>query len=380
MSYTDRPPHLCFVNTSTSWGGGEKWHSVAAKLCCERAQVSVITKRESKLAAQLESSSVSLSFFNISNRSLLNPMMIWRLYRYFKSNQFDCVILNLPADVKSAGIAAKLAKVKRVIYRRGMPHPIRNTCLNRFLFSKVITDVIVNSDEIGRSIVEKNPDMIEATKIHTIYNGVNINEYQPNIEGSIQREGDEIILGTTGRCVAQKNQLVLLDVVAELKRRGRNIKLYIAGTGPLEAQLKLKITALGLDNQVHLLGFLSDPKPMLASLDVYLFPSHYEGSANSVIEAMAMAKPSVVFAVSSMPEMIEHGINGQLADYPDVDDFIEKLDELVQNKQKRQAMGIASKQLVEQKFNNKVIFKQIKELLIEQSIASTPQLTLSNVL
>lgn len=355
---------ICFVNTSDSWGGGEKWHHTAALLCSQKNDVSLITKKSSKLAESLDSSDVKIFAFNITNTSFINPFKMFQLYKHFKKNQYSSIVLNLPADVKSAGIAAKLAGIKKIFYRRGMPHPIRNTILNRYLFGKVITDVIVNSDEIGRSIIKNNPDIIPASSIYTIYNGINLDEYdKDNIKPMISKKPDVITLGTAGRCVNQKNQLMLIDMMVKLKQRGHKVTLYIAGTGPLYSQLESAITDNNLNDDVILLGFVKETKAFLASLDLFVFPSHYEGSSNAIIEALAMGIPTVAFDVSSMPEMVIDGETGKLAQYDRVESFTDATESLIVNAELRQQTSHQAKKLVREKFNNQIIFEQINRLL-----------------
>lgn len=355
---------ICFVNTSDSWGGGEKWHHTAALLCSEKHDVSLISKKNSKLAESLSTSGVNIFDINITNTSFLNPFKMFQLYKHFKRHQYSSIVLNLPADVKSAGIAAKLAGIKSIFYRRGMPHPIRNTTLNRYLFGQVVTDVIVNSDEIGRSIVKNNPTIISSSSIHTIYNGVNTEEYnQEAIPPMLPKEPGIITLGTAGRCVNQKNQLILIDMMMMLKQRGHKVKLYIAGTGPLYSQLESAINDKGLTHDIILLGFVKETKPFLASLDLFVFPSHYEGSANAIIEALAMGIPTIAFDVSSMPEMVIDGITGKLAEYNNIDSFTDATESLISDSTFRQKTSQNAKQLVSEKFNNRIIFEQIDRLL-----------------
>jgi len=358
--------HVCFVNTSMSWGGGEKWHAVAAKLCHSMSNVTVITKPNSKLQAKVIEDGLDVFAIKISNTSFLNPLKIYKLYRHFQTQKYDTVVLNLPADAKCAGLAAKLAGVPNIIYRRGMPHPIKNTVINRCLFKKIITDVIVNSEEIGRSITKKNINMIDKSKIHTIYNGVNCSDYKKNIPSIVKRENGEIILGTTGRCVEQKNQLMLVECMNTLKAKGYKVKLYIAGTGPLKEIIQQEIDKYGLQESIIMLGFLSDPRPLLAGLDIYVFPSHYEGSANSIIEALAMGLPVVSFNISSMPEMVKHNQTGKLAQYKDNNDFIVQIESLLTDADLRHSLGINSRKMAEQYFDNNLIFNQIKKILLNK--------------
>lgn len=355
---------ICFINTSDSWGGGEKWHHTAALLCSQKHDVSLITKKSSKLAESLDSSDVKIFSFNITNTSFINPFKMFQLYKHFKQHQYSSIVLNLPADVKSAGIAAKFAGIKKIFYRRGMPHPIRNTRLNRYLFGKVVTDVIVNSDEIGRSIVKNNSNIIPASSIHTIYNGVNIDEYdKEKIVPLFSQDPDVITLGTAGRCVNQKNQLMLIDVILTLKKRGHRVKLYIAGTGPLYSELESAIKNNNLNDDVILLGFVKDTKAFLASLDLFVFPSHYEGSSNAIIEALAMGLPTIAFGISSMPEMVIDGMTGKLAEYDKIESFTGATESLIVNAELRKQTSHQAKKLVSEKFNNQIIFEQINRLL-----------------
>lgn len=371
MSAENKPSHtgdnnkkVCFVNTSMSWGGGEKWHASAATLCHEVADVTVVTKPGSKLEQKVSDHGVTTYNCNIKNTSFLNPFKIYQLYRHFKNSRYDSVVLNLPADAKCAGLAAKLAGIPNIIYRRGMPHPIKNNIINRFLFGRIISDVIVNSEEIGRSIVKNNEHMIAKDKIHIVYNGVNFADYPQPMSSMLERHGDEIILGTTGRCVKQKNQMMLVEMVHALKQRGYNIKLYIAGTGPLLEPLRQRITELQLEQCVIPLGFVTDTRSLLAGLDIFVFPSHYEGSANAIVESMAMGLPVVSFDVSSMPEMVKHDRTGKLARYEDHQDFTHQVEQLLQHADQRQTLGRNGRVMAEHMFDNQKIFKQIKQVVL----------------
>ncbi len=80
--------------------------------------------------------------------------------------------MNLSADMKVAGMAAKLAGVKRIIYRHGSAIPTRNSLINRFLFRKVFDKVLANSFETKRTILANNASLIDPSKIRVIYNAL----------------------------------------------------------------------------------------------------------------------------------------------------------------------------------------------------------------
>jgi glycosyltransferase involved in cell wall biosynthesis len=172
-----------------------------------------------------------------------------------------------------------------------------------------------------------------------------------------------LTIGTVGRMVEQKNQLQLLEVISRLKRQGHSVRLLIAGDGPLKGQMEARISGEGLESDVTLLGFLEDSRELLSCIDVFVFPSHYEGSANAIVEAMAMQLPVVAYDVSSMPEMVLDGETGFLAKYDDPEDFAEKTSRLLSDKDLGERMGAAGLERVKQIFSNNKNVEALKRVL-----------------
>ena len=164
---------ICFFNSNRAWGGGEKWHYTTAKEFGRRGHKTfIVTNMRSELSKKAIQERLNVFNFQIHNLSFINPLKILLIAMLFKTEKVDAVVLNLPSDLKLAGLAAKVAGVKKIIYRRGMPHPLRNTWLNRFLFKHILTHVVVNSEEIGRSLKQGNEDWFPQEKMVLIYNGV----------------------------------------------------------------------------------------------------------------------------------------------------------------------------------------------------------------
>lgn len=232
---------------------------------------------------------------------------------FFKTHQIEAVVMNLPSDLKLAGIAAKLAGVKTIVYRRGMPHPLRNSFLNRLLFKNILTHVVVNSQEIGRSLQQGNEAWFPQEKMLLLYNGVNTRLPINTDQKLYSKVGEEIVIGNAGRLTEQKGQKYLLQMAQILKSKGVNFHLLIAGEGELHRDLQNAISAENLDNEVTLLGHVEDMTAFMNSLDIFVFPSLFEGSANTLIETLHHGKPCIAFDISSNPEIIEHGVNGYLA-------------------------------------------------------------------
>ena len=104
---------------------------------------------------------------------------------------------------------------------------------------------------------------------------------------------DEKLIVTIGRLTWEKDQWHLIRVAGKLLEEGLFVKLIILGEGPLRASLEALITKLGLEGEVHLLGFVENPFQYMAKADVAVFSSQTEGFSNAIIEALACGVPVI---------------------------------------------------------------------------------------
>jgi glycosyltransferase involved in cell wall biosynthesis len=343
---------ICFFNSNSAWGGGEKWHLTTAREMNRRGHLSIlVTNNASQLYHKARQERVLVYGFSINSLSFINPLKVLTMAAFFKAKKVDAVVLNLPQDLKLAGPAARLAGIKTIIYRRGMPHPLRNTALNRFLFQKILTHVIVNSEEIGRSLTQKNESWFPSDKLRLLYNGVNLQQDHHHNK-YYHKESNELVIGSAGRLTDQKGQAYLIDLAELLKRDGVPFRILIAGEGELRSTLSELITQKGLSQEVRLLGHVDDMTAFFNSLDLFIFPSKYEGSANTLIETIQHGVPCIAFDVSSNPEIIQHEVNGYLAKAFEVSDLHKYTLELMNHPEQREKFKLASDKIIAAKFDN----------------------------
>ena len=103
-----------------------------------------------------------------------------------------------------------------------------------------------------------------------------------------------IVLGNVGRLQKEKNQAFAIKVFKAFQSKCPNSKLVITGTGPLEKELKSLSQSMGLENSVIFTGVRSDVDSILCAMDVFLFPSIFEGLPLTLIEAQCTGLPCVV--------------------------------------------------------------------------------------
>ncbi len=105
---------------------------------------------------------------------------------------------------------------------------------------------------------------------------------------------DAFVIGHVGRFSAQKNHRFLVEVAAEVARRIPETRLLLVGVGELQEEIRRLIAEVGLDKRVVFAGSRNDVPSILAAMDVFVFPSLYEGYPLALIEAQAARLPCVI--------------------------------------------------------------------------------------
>ncbi|QWH62076.1 glycosyltransferase [Bacillus mycoides] len=135
-------------------------------------------------------------------------------------------------------------------------------------------------------------------------------------EGDITQEipinRERIKLVTVARLSHAKGIDDAIYALRKLLDQGYDIEWYIVGYGPQEAELKLLIDKLGLQDEFVLLGKKINPYPYIKACDIYVQPSRYEGKAVTVREAQIIKKPVLITNFSTAKSQLENGVDGYI--------------------------------------------------------------------
>jgi colanic acid/amylovoran biosynthesis glycosyltransferase len=125
----------------------------------------------------------------------------------------------------------------------------------------------------------------------------------------------------------QKGQLLLIDAVSQLKQRGMDVQLVLAGDGELRAEMEAKVVALGLSEVIEITGWLSGDqvKQRLLQCRALVLPSFAEGLPVVIMEAFALQRPVVTTYVAGIPELVQDQANGWLIPAGSLEHLVEAL-------------------------------------------------------
>ncbi|MDO3693455.1 glycosyltransferase [Wenyingzhuangia sp. chi5] len=352
---------ICFFNSVKSWGGGEKWHlEMATYLRNKDYNVIVYCQKNGALHHKSIEADLEVRLIDIENLSFLNPFKIYNLVQMFKKDKPDILILNASKDIKTGAVAAKLAEVKKVVYRRGSAIPIKNTFLNRFYFKNVLTNMLANSEETKRTVNQNNPKLFPKENIKVIYNGIHFDNYHPIQD---KPKTDTLIIGNLGRLEYQKNQQALLELAVVLKSKNLNFRLLIGGDGRLLNTLKTKAKDLNVEDVVDFKGYVEDVNAFMSQLDIFVLTSHWEGFGYVIAEASYHYKPVIAFDVSSNPEIIDNNKTGFLIEKDNIEELANKIILLHSQEELIKDMGRKGHDFVNQLFDAEVNNKKVEGYL-----------------
>jgi len=153
------------------------------------------------------------------------------------------------------------------------------------------------SDEAGKWLFGKN--VVDKENYKVIKNAIDVEKYVINEEvrkkmlKDLQIEG-KFVLGHVGRFSYEKNHEFLIEVFYELQKQCENAVLLLVGDGELKPKIEEQIYQLGIQEKVILTGSVSNVHEYMQAMDVFVFPSHYEGLGMVAIEAQASGLPCVI--------------------------------------------------------------------------------------
>lgn len=284
--------NLVFVNSTRKWGGVKTWTLEAALGLAGLGHKVWIFARPGPFVDKARDLGLAAieRYFGFD----YNPAAIAWFMRFLKTERVDRLIVNVGKDMRTAGIAARLAKVPTVL-RVGLPRDMKNTPKVRMTHAFVKPSVLAPCEFIKQGLTKHLP-FISPDTVKVIHTG------KTPISAAPRTVNRPLRLIATSQLNPDKGHADLLTGLAALQSEGRSFTLTVLGTGESEPELKKMCAKLGLAGKVSWLGFQPDVAAHLAKADVFVLPSLSEGLPNSLLEAMAHGLVLAARAVGGVPE------------------------------------------------------------------------------
>ena len=356
--------NILYVNHTGEIGGAEVSLLLLLKNL-DRAlyQPIVVCPLGGSLNRELKNISVTFQEINFCDvRRTLNPIVLLvsilfflrhmvRIFQIVRNQNIKLIHANSLKSTIIGGLAARLANVPVIWHVRDfLPIGFFRQLLIRLAYL-LATQVIVNSKAVGKMF--KYGEENSSVKVKVIYNCIDTDLYNPNIDGNALRRELNIdtnitLVGFVGRVHPEKGIEYLIRAAREVVKIVPEVRFLIVGgtaLGKEEYRERMRglSAELGLAGKVLFLGHRKEVAKIIAALDILVLPSLREPFGLVSLEAMAMEKPVIATNTGGSPEVIINGKTGLLVPPRDSYALSSAIIRLLTDKELAKRMGAAGR-------------------------------------
>ena len=232
--------------------------------------------------------------------------------------------------------------------------------------AKYVTQYITVSKALKKILVKERN--IPADKISVIYNGIELDQYNPNLQvsdevrQSLEISDDYPIVGTIGRLVYQKGLTYFLEAAQYVYSEKQCVRFVIVGDGPEKVRLTRLANDLGISHLCTFAGLRFDIAALLSTFNVFVLSSILEGLPRVVIEAMAMARPIVATDINGIREELIHDKTGLLVPPADPKGLGDAILKILDDQNGAERMGKEARKDAERMFDLKITLANVEKL------------------
>ncbi len=345
--------NILHTETLKKWGGQQNRVLTEAAGLVKRGHTAVIACHTgSMLAQRAREAGIPVYEVNMAKKAHLST--IPKLVQIIKKHNVDIVSTHSSVDSWAGGIAARISRSTLVRFKHNL-NDVANDPLTRFIYS--LPDLFIAVNATAAEVLKRSA-VIRAGMVVHVYGSVDCARFNPvrfmlnerlQTKESLGIPAEACVVGNTSGFTDVKGQKYLLAAANRLFRQRNDLYLLLLGRlGHKEKVLSLIEPAF--HNRVVLPGLRDDVPSMLALMDIFVFPSVREAFGNSLIEAMAMARPVAVSDLPSFREFMTEGVDGLFFRKADPDHLYGTVMDLLDNKARWHALGAAARRTVIDRF------------------------------
>lgn len=325
MEKVSRKIRILCINPGINYCGGVESYSINYFRNINRSkfQIDFAAHSIEKLNYKSEIEKCGSKVYIFPKFSLKNVCKIMKqLDLFFKENSnYDIIHCNMANAspfyfyyARKNGIKIRILHSHQSKYAKNILHAIRNIPLI-WLGKKMATNYVACTNDAGKFLFSKCYFTI-------ISNAINIEKFSfsKSKRDEIRKRynlNNKIVVGHVGRLSYEKNHNFMIEILYELKKINNDVILMLIGSGEEEINIREKINKLGLTNDVKFIGDVNNPEDYYQAMDVFLFPSFYEGLGIAAIEAQISGLPVVCNKkLPSDLNVTKSVIRLELKDYP----------------------------------------------------------------
>ncbi|MBQ7896609.1 MAG: glycosyltransferase family 1 protein [Oscillospiraceae bacterium] len=262
-----------------------------------KIQFDFLVHRDYESAYDKEILSLGGRIFHVPVLNPFSPAYYRALDEFFSAHKYDIVHSHLDClsayplrSAKKHGVKIRIAHGHSSSQDKNLKYPIKY--VSRYAMPYFATHLFACGEKAGQWMFPRHNFTIMANALNT-----ERFTYLPKKSKSIRENlgvDSKFVLGHVGRFNFPKNHPFLIDVFFSVQKLYPESVLLLIGDGDAEVAIRKKVNALGIQEKVLFMGELSDVSDMLQAMDVFVFPSLYEGLSLATVEAQAAGLPCIM--------------------------------------------------------------------------------------
>ena len=364
-------PSLVFLITGLDYGGAEtQLVNLVTRLKERGWDVRVVSMLPPQtFTDELEQAGIPLATLNM-RRGVADPRAVFRLVKMLRewkpwiltSFMFHANLLGRIAG-RLAGVPINISSVRT----ENMGGALRERVMRLTDWMGDIT--ITNCRIVADSLTKQG--VVPAERVCVIPNGLVLDKFvvtnsnKQEVRRDLGVAEEDFLWLAVGRLEEPKDYPNLLQAFRIVVNK-YEAQLYVAGQGSLTEDLERQAIKLGISDRVVFLGLRRDIPQLLQAADGFVLSSAWEGLPNTVMEAMAAAKPVVATSVGGVPELVQEGKTGYIVPPRNPEALALAMEKMMAlSHEERCEMGKAGREHIEANYSLDRVVDQWEKLYME---------------
>jgi glycosyltransferase involved in cell wall biosynthesis len=295
---------ILHVDPEAEWRGGERQVLLLARELARRGHDTPVAC-DPRGALCRRARSIGLATEPLPMGGDLDLRASLRTARLLRRHRPDILHLHTARAHGAGGVGARMAGHRPVLVTRRLELPARGPA-GRWKYRHLADHYVAISAAVEESLLRAG---VPRARIDRIPSGVELPAPAPRPA----RPARPWTVGTLAAFSPQKDPETWIRTVRALAAEDPAIRFVWAGAGNLAGRVEVAIRESGLRDRVDLPGFLDDPAPFWAGIDVFFLPSAFEALGTVLLDALARGIPVVATRAGGIPEVVRDGREGLLA-------------------------------------------------------------------
>jgi glycosyltransferase involved in cell wall biosynthesis len=349
------PVNIIISDAGVNWRGSEEVTAILARGFKKEGHHVVIFCRPK--SALLERLGNEITCDPVLSGGDVNPVTVARCVLALGRHKADIVITQKDKDVRLSGLAARIRKVPLMILHI-TDRPLKDKLRYRFYFGGKDSIHVANSESTKQTLLASAPWL--RAHVHVIPNGIDVDRFANAEPIDLQLPPNSVAVGFVGNFEYRKGIIDFARAWHIAAEQLPHAHAVIAGAGNRQPEFE---AALAGAPRVHMLGFQRNVPGLMKALDVFVFPSLFEGFGLVMAEAMAARTAVVGYDASSLPEIAVNGEEALLVPLKDVDALAEAIVRVGTDSDLRARLAAAGQARVRRDFTEAKMVERYLELI-----------------